>query len=47
MGERAVNLAAQFGYRGGSGVTHAVNRIEQNALTDKSLRKAMDKYREG
>lgn len=45
LGERAVDLAAEFGYRDGSGVTHAVNRIQQKALNHNSLCKVMEKYR--
>ncbi len=44
LGEQAVDLGREFGYRDGSGITHAVHRIENRAHADKSIRNAMKKY---
>jgi hypothetical protein len=46
MGERAADLAREFGYRSGSSITNTVNRVEQKAKFDKTTLKSMQKYRE-
>jgi REP element-mobilizing transposase RayT len=46
-GERGREVAKEFGYRDGSGVTQVVKRLEAAAMQDEALRRRMEEWRRG
>ena len=46
-GERGRDVAKEFGYRDGSGVTQVVKRLEAAATRDKALRRRLEEWRAG
>jgi len=44
-GERGVELAREYGYRSGAGVTLLVRRLEANAQEDRKLKRALESVR--